>query len=165
MNRYMAGALAGLAATVPMTLTMAFLHRLLPAERRRPLPPREITTNVAEKAEVEEYLDDEGKIQGATLIAHFGYGAAMGALYAPLVSAPAAEAASSGITRGIAYGLAVWAGSYLGLLPATSIFPSATEQPATRNALMITAHLVWGGALGVAYEQLIRRSSDRPRNP
>jgi hypothetical protein len=36
------GALAGLAATVPMTLFMQQMHQQLPARERYPLPPSEI---------------------------------------------------------------------------------------------------------------------------
>ena len=49
---------------------------------------------------------------------------------------------------GACYGLAVWAGSYLGLLPALGVLKPATEHPVRRIALMIAAHLVWGAALG-----------------
>jgi hypothetical protein len=44
--------------------------------------------------------------------------------------------------------MAVWAGSYLGLLPAAGILPSATRDYPERNAVMIGAHVVWGAALG-----------------
>ncbi|MEJ7606229.1 MAG: DUF6789 family protein [Bryobacteraceae bacterium] len=56
--------------------------------------------------------------------------------------------------EGALYGLAVWGGSYLGVMPATGLYKSATEEPAARNALMIAAHLVWGAALGVIFNKL-----------
>src|SRR5207253_7485740 len=84
------------------------------------------------------------------LAAHFAYGAATGTLYAAVVPAlPRAPLAT-----GMAYGLAVWAGSYLGLLPALGILRPATEHPPRRTALMITAHLVWGAALGILVDRM-----------
>jgi hypothetical protein len=50
--------------------------------------------------------------------------------------------------------VAVWAGSYLGWLPAAGILSPATEHPARRNALMIASHVVWGAAAGVIVERL-----------
>ena len=57
------------------------------------------------------------------------------------------------------YGLAVWAGSYLGLLPALGIMSPATDHPLRRTALMIAAHLVWGSALGT-FVDLLNKTSD-----
>jgi hypothetical protein len=50
----------------------------------------------------------------------------------------------------------VWAGSYLGLLPMTGLLHSATRERAERNALMIAAHVVWGGVLGALAEHANR---------
>ncbi len=144
MNRYLTGALAGLIATVPMTAAMALLHRRLPPEERYPLPPREITMKVAEEAGVADKMSETQRL-AATAASHFGYGAAAGALYAPL--APKARAHPA--LGGIAFGLALWAGSYLGWLPAAHILRPATEHPARRNALMIAAHVLWGATMGV----------------
>ena len=147
------GALAGFVATVPMTVAMELMHRQLPAHERYPLPPREVTMEVADEAGVKERMDEPARM-GATLAAHFGYGAAVGALYAPLAQRWALPPALGGA----AYGLFVWAGSYLGLLPAMNILRPATEHPPRRNALMITAHLIWGVAAGVLTARLERES-------
>src|SRR5262249_39177796 len=79
-----------------------------------------------------------------TVAAHFAYGAAAGAVYAQL----AERMEFSPMACGALYGLAVWAGSYLGLLPAVGILRPATQHPARRAALMIAAHVVWGAATG-----------------
>jgi hypothetical protein len=57
---------------------------------------------------------------------------------------------------GVSWGLAVWAGSYQGWLPAAKILRPATEQPARRTLLMIGAHVVWGMVLGIAADWLAR---------
>lgn len=145
--RLLIGALAGIVATGPMTVVMILLHRRLPARERYPLPPREITMKLARKAGVAHELNSEAR-DAATLIAHFGYGAACGALYA----ASAERVSASPAAKGPLFGLLVWGTSYLGLLPGTGILSPATKHPARRNTLMIVAHLVWGAALaGVAH--------------
>jgi uncharacterized membrane protein YagU involved in acid resistance len=138
-----------------MTAVMMALHQVLPGEPDSPLPPRHITENAAEAAGAGEAMDnmDEGGRKATTLAAHFGYGAAAGAAYVPLAGKsglpPAAE--------GALFGLAVWGGSYLGLMPATGLYNSAKDEPAARNVLMIAAHLVWGASLGVIYDVLRKR--------
>jgi uncharacterized membrane protein YagU involved in acid resistance len=84
---------------------------------------------------------------------HFAYGAAAGSLYGCLFRRGSLPAAATG---GAVYGVAVWAASYLGWLPTTGFYRSATEEPAGRNAVMLGAHLVWGASLGVATELLAR---------
>src|SRR5688572_1076081 len=80
------GALAGFAATVPMTLFMNQMHQQLPARERYPLPPSEIVEELTEQAGIDDQIDQPEHI-ALTLLAHFGYGAATGALYAQLADA------------------------------------------------------------------------------
>ena len=152
MNRYVAGGVAGFLATVPMTVVMVALHRRLPPGEQQPLPPHTITMELAEEAGVADEIAPPGRQLAATMAGHFGYGAATGALYAATedkIDAPA-------VGKGIAWGLAVWAVSYLGWLPATGLFPPATDETPRRNALMIAAHVVWGAATGALTRRLAR---------
>jgi putative membrane protein len=57
-----------------------------------------------------------------------------------------------GVGSGMAFGLAAWCGSYLGWLPAFNMRASAANETARRNAMMIVAHLVWGGAMGYLHK-------------
>ncbi len=143
------GGLAGLVATAPMSAVMLGLRRLLPRVEQYALPPRQITVAATRKAGVEEHLD-EPVSSLMTVLAHFGYGAAAGALYAPL----SRRAPLPLVAAGIAYGLVVWTASYLGLLPALGLISPAINHPARRNALMIVAHVVWGAALALLLERL-----------
>lgn len=141
------GVLAGLIATVPMTATMVLLHHYLPSYEQNPLPPREITERVTGRAGtrgVLRHAKQEREMGAATLAAHFGYGAAAGGLYAVV----AQRLPGPPVLGGVLFGLLVWAGSYLGLLPALGIMAPATEQPPRRNALMVAAHVVWGLVTG-----------------
>lgn len=144
MHPFLTGALAGLTATVPMTAALEIMHRRLPKRERYPLPPRQIAMRLAEEAGIKEHLDEPER-QHLTLAGHFAYGTATGALYAPL----AQKLSLPPLLGGVAYGLAVWAGSYLGWLPALGILRPATEHPPRRTALMIAAHIVWGTVTGI----------------
>jgi hypothetical protein len=138
-----------------MAAVMAGLRRLLPAHQQESLPPRQITENAAARAGVDESLREPER-KTATAVAHLGYGAVVGAGFA-------AFAGKSGLpppAEGMLYGLAVWGGSYLGLMPATGLYRSAAEEPAERNAMMITSHIVWGGALGILFDVLTRDHKD-----
>jgi uncharacterized membrane protein YagU involved in acid resistance len=92
----------------------------------------------------------ENQLIGLTIFSHFGYGALFGALYA--LSEQRLPMHSS--LKGAFAGLALWAGSYLGWLPAMGILQSATRHPWCRNLLMILAHVVWGLTLGVMTQRL-----------
>ena len=96
---------------------------------------------------------DEDERTGLTYAAHFSYGTSVGALFGLV----APRDLGKSIVAGVGYGLLVWAGSYLGLLPALGLHRPATREPAERNALMIGAHVVWGAALG-ALAPVLRRA-------
>ena len=125
-----------------MTAVMNRLHRRLPRRQRYPLPPREIIDVMAGPARLTEH-----QMRTATTGAHFAYGALTGAGLAALRSRPATA-------EGAAYGLAIWAGSYFGWIPAAGVLKPAGRHPAERNALMILAHLVWGAATALAIREI-----------
>lgn len=147
-SRIILGAICGVVATGPMTAVMVLWHRRLPARERYPLPPREITGAVAEKAGV---AVDADAISSATLLAHFGYGGAAGGLYGALPAGSVRQPVASGLVLG----LLVWSLSYFGVLPALRILRPASEHPARRNALMLVAHFVWGACLCALYRVLL----------
>ncbi len=143
------GALAGLTATVPMTIAMKLMHEQLPEREQYPLPPRLIIEELADAADVEKDLSEKAKTN-LSYAGHFAYGAAVGVVYGTLIS----QIAKPNAANGAAYGLAIWAGSYLGWLPAMHILTPATEHPARRNALMIASHVVYGAVLGETVQRL-----------
>jgi uncharacterized membrane protein YagU involved in acid resistance len=143
IERCLLGGLSGALATWPMTAVMRALHRRLPAEEQYPLPPRQISMNVASKIGAASNMDENERFT-VTMVAHYGYGLLCGVLYAACH-----HRGSGSLFRGAAFGLTIWAVSYLGLLPAIGLFRPATQQPLRRNALMIAAHVVWGVALEV----------------
>jgi hypothetical protein len=138
LERALLGVLAGVAATMAMTATMKRLHTMLPDDERYPLPPREIVDRSVPGV-------DERQARSRTMLAHFGFGGLTGALFALL---PAIRGG------GIAYGLGVWALSYLGWIPAARILTPALRHPLKRNLLMIAAHIVWGMTLAKSLEEM-----------
>ena len=143
------GAVAGLLATVSMTLFMRAAWRMLPRWEQYPLPPRLITTRLVQEVEPRPRLDQDN-LTGLTLVLHFLFGAATGALYGVIEEKiPLNETG-----KGMLMGTAVWTGSYLGWIPLLRILTPATEHPWRRNVLMIVAHFVWGGALGILTRRL-----------
>jgi hypothetical protein len=143
------GAVSGAAATVPMTLAMAAMHRRLPSWQRYRLPPRTITLRLADRVGIGRHLDEPAR-SAATVTGHFGYGALVGAVYAVACG----TRRDRPLAAGAAFGLAVWGASYLGWIPAARIMRPATEQPTERTALMIAAHLVFGAATALAADRL-----------
>lgn len=143
MNRLARGALAGLAATVPMTVVMQGLHRRLPWHLRYPLEPRLIAERITRRLGLDQHMDEPDQ-RWAALACHFAYGSAAGAVYSsimpPLRIPPA--------TRGAAFGVLLWAAGYLGWLPAMGILEPDTRRPRRRAAIMVLSHLVWGAFAG-----------------
>jgi uncharacterized membrane protein YagU involved in acid resistance len=138
------GAAAGVVATVPMTLTMEGLHRLLPGEYGAPLPPREVTEGLYEHFDEPEDAP-EPTLERLTFLLHYSFGAAAGALF-PLVAPRQLPAA---VGAGVIYGLTVWSVSYLGFLPAIGLRHHAKNDHQHRTAMMLAAHVVWGATLGL----------------
>jgi len=154
------GALAGLAATLPMTLLMFAWHKRLPVAQRYPLPPSLITQRA-----IYGYARPGQTLAmprpAATLSAHFAFGAVAGMLYA---IGPVALRQEYPAALGAGYGLAVWSGSYFGWVPALRLMPHAGRQPVARNAMMIAAHVAWGLALATVLAGLEGRGGPVTRS-
>jgi uncharacterized membrane protein YagU involved in acid resistance len=151
LHETLKGAVAGLIATVPMTATMLVVQRMLPRRQQQRLEPRRITDDILRRTGLKDDLSQERREQ-ATIAAHFGYGAAVGAGYAlaeRLMPLPRGF-------RGPTYGMLVWAASYAGWLPAIGTLPPPQHRPGGRNALLIAAHLVWGLATEAVNEAMER---------
>ena len=145
------GAMAGAAATLPMTLAMVAGHRMLPRQDQHPLPPRQITMRLAQQTGLADHLNEDQR-KAVTLLGHFGYGAACGALFAAMRS----REQHSMVVNATAFGVGVWTASYLGWLPATGLLSPAKQHPWRRNVLMLGAHVIWGSVIGAL---LTRRRS------
>lgn len=134
------GALAGMAATLPMTMFMRSAWMRLPDQEKYALPPRQITRKVIKPAR----QLNERQQTALTLFLHIAFGAAAGCIYGAVEE----KVPVPHVVKGPLAGMAVWTGSHLGWIPALGILPSASEHPWRWNVLMIVAHLIWGLTLG-----------------
>ena len=137
------GAAAGAVATAAMSVVMLAFRRPMGEQ-----PPDAIATKAAHAVGASP---NERQADAMAVVAHLGFGAGTGALYAlgPRVGPP--------VLRGVVTGLGVWAVSYQGWIPALGILPKASEDRPARPAVMVTAHVVYGAVLG-ALEERLRRS-------
>ncbi len=144
------GAVAGLLSTTPMTALMLRGHRHLPHWQRYKLPPRIITDRLLGHSNYAHGRSKSDRWKAARAIAaHFAFGAVCGAGYPEFRRLTAGSVLSGPI-----YGIAIWAGSYLGWVPATDAMAPAVRQPRERVLLMVTAHIVWGTSLGLLQNAL-----------
>lgn len=147
-TRVILGFICGVVATGPMTAVMVLWHRRLPEREKYPLPPREITGAVMDKAGVSATAE---QLSAATLVAHFAYGGAAGGLYGLIPPGKLCEPVRSGFVLAFL----VWSLSYFGLLPVLRILRPATEHPARRSGLMLGAHVLWGVCLCALHQLLL----------
>jgi hypothetical protein len=141
LQKLVQGAGAGTLATIPMTAVMIGAERL--GLLGTP-PPAKITDAALDKAEV---AAPPAERRLWTAVAHFGFGAATGALYAVL--RPGRRSPARAALEGMAFGTAVWGASYAGWIPALGILPSPIRDRKDRQLSMIVAHWVFGAGVGL----------------
>ncbi len=148
VSRLFKGALAGCAATLAMTLAMAAMAWFRPQRERSVFPPYKVTARIASRIGLWQRTSKREHAVLA-LFAHFGYGVAAGALYAPL----ALRLRFPALLSGIAYGIVVWAAGYMGWLPTLGIVRPPPQQPGSQHVQLIVSHLIWGAVLGLTVDQ------------
>jgi hypothetical protein len=159
MNKVANGFWSGIIASGPMTLAMYATQAHLPLEQQNPLPPSILADDVSEKAGFGKALEHNGR-SNFMMLSHFGYGGACGGLYGALMSDEEEGAAlneGSAVLKGAAFGLAVWALSYAGWIPAFGFEPKVHHITPKRNLMMAASHLIWGASLGYSAEVMKKR--------
>ncbi|MCW2878727.1 MAG: hypothetical protein JWQ95_2827 [Sphaerisporangium sp.] len=146
------GAVSGVLATAAMSAVMLagdraglmgehppkrIVRAMLPGHKRRPKPAEGVLGTVA----------------------HFGFGAACGGLFAVVV-----DGREPRVPLGAVYGLAIWAVSYHGWVPALGILPPVHRDRPGRQAVMAVGHAVYGTALVLALNRLSRDDRALPLN-
>lgn len=141
------GAVAGGVATAVMTGAMGAMA----AATRGPLAPKQVTGWLVERTHSARVEDPARTV--LTMVNHFGYGSALGALYGLLRRRSRASLAS-----GVAYGVMVWAVNYAGLLPALGVVREPATDDTTHAVRIHVAHWVYGAAIGTVLARIRRRA-------
>lgn len=144
------GAAAGAVATLPMSAVMVAAQRL---GRMGEQPPAAITDAALDAADADAVRATEAARNTAVTVAHLGFGAGCGALFA-LAARWLPPSMRVRAPAGAVFGAGVWAVSYAGWVPALGILPPPDEDRADRQVTMLAAHLVYGATLGA----LLRRA-------
>jgi uncharacterized membrane protein YagU involved in acid resistance len=141
MNGAMRGILGGFAATTAMSIPMLAAQRLGWMATQ---PPERITATALKATSVNAAT--EGTHDLVAVAAHYGFGIGCGALFGMLHDRwrPPGPA----ILHGVAFGLCVWALSYLGWIPSLRILPPAHRDRPGRRRTMVVSHVVYGVVLG-----------------
>jgi uncharacterized membrane protein YagU involved in acid resistance len=150
------GAAAGVIASVPMSISMNLMHRLLPEEEKYPLPPREITLAASERVGLKPLTAVGSRKIISTGVGHFGYGSFGGVVYAFLnewLPLPP-------LFKGLLFGIFYWVFGYMGWVPAVGLLSPATKHPLRRTLLTITAHLVYGSGIALLMQRFKRRKRE-----
>jgi putative membrane protein len=90
----------------------------------------------------------EDKKPLASNIVHYAFGAGVGALYGGF----ATVAPRVTMALGLPFGVVVWLGAHVIMVPALGLAASPTRQPLSKEALEFLLHLVYG-----AVTELVRR--------
>jgi uncharacterized membrane protein YagU involved in acid resistance len=154
LSRFRKGALAGAGATFPMTITLYVLRQFLMPDAKDMLGPDRTTRWIEAQLNLDTHLSRH-EHWALMLLAHSGYGALAGMVYAPFAPRKPVYA----IPQGIAFGLFVWATAYMGWLPVVRVVPSPPQRSSHRRVIMISAHVVWGAVLGALLAQMQETSA------
>jgi glycine/D-amino acid oxidase-like deaminating enzyme/nitrite reductase/ring-hydroxylating ferredoxin subunit len=146
------GALGGAVATLAMSAAMVVQKKLGAMGEH---PPKKIVRSLRRRSGI--FGTSEAKDNVATLLAHWGFGVASGALFGLLHRRSHGTARAS--LLGAGYGAAVWAVSYYGWIPALRIMRAPHRDRPGRPTSMVAAHLVFGSVLGAFVERLSPRLS------
>lgn len=151
------GASAGIVATLAMSALMYGEQRLGLLGRA---PPRHIVEHALARFGLRRSQIPKSVRAGLTALAHLGFGASQGALYALLQDVASRRVSAlktpSAIT-GVPFALAVWAASYAGWIPALDILPKPRNDRPMRPTSMVLAHI----AYGVTLARVLRLSRER----
>lgn len=91
------------------------------------------------------------RLDVATTVMHFGYGAGCGAVFG--LAAPRFQTRGARGLVGLGFGAAVWAASYAAWIPALGLMPTPPKDQPLRPTVMVLAHLIFGALLGLGYRK------------
>jgi hypothetical protein len=137
------GAAAGAAATLVMTAVLEAGRRF--SVFRTQAPTRIVRTVLA--GSPGRRLPGELAL---TALAHLGYGASCGVLFALLTR----RCTTAGLPLGVGYGLLLWLAGYGAWVPAIGAVPPPQRDQPGRQLALIAGHLVYGAVLAEGLRRL-----------
>jgi glycine/D-amino acid oxidase-like deaminating enzyme/nitrite reductase/ring-hydroxylating ferredoxin subunit len=135
------GAMGGAIATVAMSVALGVQKALGMTGQ---LPPKKIARGLRRRAGV--FGVPRAADNAMAIAAHLGFGISAGALFGLMHRR--ARGLPAGSLLGSAYGVAVWAASYYGWVPALGLMRAPHRDRSGRPASMVAAHVVFGSVLG-----------------
>ena len=135
------GAVAGLEATAAMSALMWGAQRAGFVGKQAPKQVVQSSLGA-----VGQSSSDESSHNAISLVAHFAFGGAAGAIYGALSERLRLDRAP--VVTGIAFGLAVWAATYKITFPLLHAMPPPEQDRTGRVRTMVLAHIVYGAVLG-----------------
>lgn len=156
MNTAGRGALAGIAGGLAMAgMMFKVAPKVVPADMLSDgfVPKKAVEWAEAQVGRPNALTDEQA--QKVAMAVHLGYSALGGALYG--LARQKLEQKEEHIplpVAGALFGLAVWALSFEGWLPAVGIMKRTTDKPVKKWPAPIMGHLVYGTATALAFEAL-----------
>lgn len=138
MRRTVLGAVAGLVATLLMTMVL-YAGKWLGLLNTP--PPKEVTGRVEAAAGTRP---TGSTFSVSWLGAHLAFGVVAGAVYPQVRGAYP----GSGLLSGALYGLTIWFLAYVGVLPELGLYPDPVEDNTARQVVLVAAHIVYGATVG-----------------
>lgn len=153
--RHWRGIIAGLVGGVIAAGAMSLVHKGFRAQSTERQQSEDATVRVADSVSrwlVNRPLPDDKKPLAANIV-HYAFGAGVGALYGGV-----ADVAPRVIVAfGLPFGVAVWLGAHVIMVPALGLAAPPTRQPASKEAPEFGLHLVYGAVTEVV-RRLVRRA-------
>lgn len=146
------GMAAGVAATVAMSVPMMAAGRIGAMGGQ---PPRKVAEHALGRAGAGDTSEHEQNV--AASLAHLAFGAGGGGAFAFVHRRLGLPVPT--VVQGVAFGLAVWATSYKGWIPALGLLPPPERDRPGRRRTMVLAHVVFGAVLGSIEKRLCQRSA------
>lgn len=152
LERGIRGAIAGVAGGLAMTgMVWKVAPHVIPEDMRPDeFVPKKAVRWAEEQMGHPDALTKEQE-QAAAMGAHLGYSALMGALFG--LAQPKLEGLPTPVA-GVAFGLAVWALSFEGLMPVLGIMERTTDKPMKKWPPPIMGHVVYGNTTAFAFDAL-----------
>ena len=144
------GIIAGLVGGVIAAGAMSLVHKGLGGFAAEQQQSEDATVKVADgitRRLANRPVPEDKKPLAANLV-HYAFGASVGGVYGGVAEvAPRATAA-----LGLPFGVAVWLGAHVMMVPALGLAAPPTRQPPPKEALEFFLHLVYG-----AVTEVVRR--------